>query len=365
MEIVSDRKEDIQAKCGCITLKGVLHHYIYDNGYHSDMVEMIAPYPGKKRALFDHTVNVVRVEDNYTPEATTLKKIYKQELQICRRQHYLERNKEKIAKLLPIWFEYDARVGYADAVERMKRRQIVRKARKGEISVKEINRSLENARRITELYRRSTTHEHTRIVNRELSNYGLKSLEFNYGDACRLYGNDIWEQLLERTEHTADVMDDGLKCLFEDFAFLYNMDLPKFEIDDVVETIGFGGEIIAVALRRNNYVVGVGAIDDVRGRRALRALVGDNRLVEILPKKVYNAITRQEPFYVRGSLYYRRLNRDNQKIEQMREDVETYEEAVRKQAALAEQARLKEQAAKEQESKAKYIKDKQQPKDNP
>ena len=60
------------------------------------------------------------------------------------------------------------------------------------------------------------------------------------------------------------------------------------------------------------------------------------------------------------------LNRDNQKIEQMREDVEIYEKAVRKQAALAEQARLKEQAAKEQESKAKSIKDKQeQPKDNP
>ena len=58
------------------------------------------------------------------------------------------------------------------------------------------------------------------------------------------------------------------------------------------------------------------------------------------------------------------LNRNNEAIEQMREDVETYEEAVRKQAALAEQARLKEQAAKEQESKAKSIKDKQQPKDN-
>ena len=60
------------------------------------------------------------------------------------------------------------------------------------------------------------------------------------------------------------------------------------------------------------------------------------------------------------------LNRNNEAIEQMREDVETYEEAVHKQAALAEQARLKEQAAKEQESKAKSIKDKQeQPKDNP
>lgn len=60
------------------------------------------------------------------------------------------------------------------------------------------------------------------------------------------------------------------------------------------------------------------------------------------------------------------LNRNTEAIEQMREDVETYEEAVRKQAALAEQARLKEQAAKEQESKAKSIKNKQeQAKDNP
>lgn len=309
MQLVSDRKEYIQAKCGCITLKGVLHHYIYDNGYESDMVEMIAPYPGKKRALYDHRINVVMDAENYTPEATALKKIYKQELQIRRRQHYLEHNKEKIAKMLPVWFEYDARVGYAEAVERMERRQIVRKSRKGEISAKKINKSLENVRRITELYRRSTIHEHTRMVNRELRNCGLQNLEFGYGDACRLYGDDIWERLLERTEHTADVIDDGSKCLFEDFAFLYNMDLPKFEIDDVVETIGFGGEIIAVALRRNNYVVGVGAIDDVRGRRALRALVGDNCLVELLPKKVYNAITRQEPFYVRGTLNYRRLNR--------------------------------------------------------
>lgn len=60
------------------------------------------------------------------------------------------------------------------------------------------------------------------------------------------------------------------------------------------------------------------------------------------------------------------LNRNTEAIEQMREDVEIYEKAVRKQAALAEQARLKEQAAKEQESKAKSIKNKQElPKDNP
>ena len=310
MQLASDRTENIEARYGCIKLKGVLHHYIYDNGYESDMVEMTAPYPGKKRALFDHTVNVVREEENYTPEAITLKKIYKKELEIHRRQRYLERNKEKIARLLPIWFEYDARIGFVDAGERMERRRVVRMARKGEISVKGINRSLENAHREADSHRQFTTHKHTLRVNRELRNCGLQNLEFNYGDACRLYGDDIWERLLERTEHTADVIDDGLKCLFEDFAFLYNMCLPKLEIDDVVETIGFGGEIIAVALRRNNYVVSVGAIDDVRGRRALRALVGDNRLVDLLPKKVYNAITRQEQFYIRGSLNYYRLNRD-------------------------------------------------------
>ena len=42
----------------------------------------------------------------------------------------------------------------------------------------------------------------------------------------------------------------------------------------------------------------------------------------------------------------------------MREDVKAYEDAVKKQAALAEQARLKEQAAKELDNKAKSIKGK-------
>ena len=51
-------------------------------------------------------------------------------------------------------------------------------------------------------------------------------------------------------------------------------------------------------------------------------------------------------------------NRDNGLIKQMREDVEAYEEAVRRQATLIEQVRLKEQAARELDSKAKSIKDK-------
>jgi hypothetical protein len=112
-----------------------------------------------------------------------------------------------------------------------------------------------------------------------------------------------------RTEHTADVVDDDWRSLFKDFAFLYNIELSKIEKGDIVETIGFGDKYIAAALYRNGEVVAVGAIDDIRGRKALRVLVGDKRLAELLPKKVYNAITRQEQFYIRGSLSYRRINR--------------------------------------------------------
>ena len=48
-------------------------------------------------------------------------------------------------------------------------------------------------------------------------------------------------------------------------------------------------------------------------------------------------------------------NRDNERIEQMREDVEAYEEAVHERAALIEQARLKERAARELGNKADSI----------
>ncbi len=51
-------------------------------------------------------------------------------------------------------------------------------------------------------------------------------------------------------------------------------------------------------------------------------------------------------------------NRDNERIEQIREDVEACEETVQRQAALTEQVRLKEQAARELDTKAKSIKDK-------
>lgn len=310
MQMISDKQEHIQTKCGCITLKGVLHHYVYDNGYTSDIVEMTAPCSGKKRALYGHSVGLHMDDKNCTPEAITLKKIYNQEMMIRHRQHHLERNKIKIAELLPIWFTYDALISNLNATERTECRKIIRQARRGEIQTKEVNDNLSIVRKRLTEKRTSATHKFREDMNRKLHMVRLQGLEFDYGDACRLFGDDVWEQLLERTEHTADVIDDVWESLFNDFSFLYNIELPEFEKGDIVESIGLGGKILAIALRRNSEVIGAGAIDDAKGRNALRALVGKKRLAEILPKKVYNAVTRKEPFYVCNSLYYCELNED-------------------------------------------------------
>lgn len=313
MHMVSDSRENIQTRIGCITLKGVLHHYVYDNGYTSDIVEMTAPYSGKKRALYDHRVTTVIDDKSCTLEAIALKKIYKQEMMIRRRERYLKRSKAKIAELLPIWFEYDARMGYADATERTECRRITRQARRDEALTARINAKLSLVRKRLDNERNSLTRNFSGEVNRALRKTRLQDLQLDYGDACRLFGDDVWEQLLERfayrIENVAEIESVALR-LFNDFSFLYNMEQPKLEEGDVVETIGFGGAIMAVALRRNDNVVGVGAIDNVRGRKALRVLVGGEQLAKILPKRLYSAVTRHEPFCVRGSVYYRSTNDD-------------------------------------------------------
>ena len=52
------------------------------------------------------------------------------------------------------------------------------------------------------------------------------------------------------------------------------------------------------------------------------------------------------------------INRDAERIKQMRSDVEEYEQTILRQAALIEQARLKAQEAQMLDDKAKHLKNK-------
>ena len=309
--LVSESCEEIQTKCGCITLKGVVRSCLYDHGFSCDEVEMTAPFAGIKRPLFAPEDYIL---DNGEPfGAKALRKIYRNVLKERSRERYLQRNKAKIAKLLPIWFSYDAVMGILNAIERTERRFHTRQVRRGEISAKELNDKLTLIRKRLDNDRACLKHNFVKDINKALRIGKLKELEFDYGDACRLFGEDVWRQLLERygcrVDDVAEI-DNVAIHLFNDFAHLYNIALPNFEVGDMVETIGFDGIIVAVALHRNNEVVAVGAIDDVRGRKALRALVGNKRLAEILPKRVYQAVTRHEQFCLQGSLFYSRRKRE-------------------------------------------------------
>jgi hypothetical protein len=270
---------------------------------------MTAPFAGIKRVL--HLPEDYILDDGEAFGAKALRKIYRNVLNERSRERYLQHNKAKIAEVLPIWFANDAQIGFFDASERTARRGFARQAQRGEISANDINKHLAPVRAMMELDRKATMRQHEQEIDIALRLRDLQALEFNYNDACRLFGEDIWEQLLERSTSRAEEdskMSEVAITRFRDFAFLYNMPSPEVEEGDILEGIGFGRVMLAAALRRNGEVVAVGAIDDVRGRKALRALVGNERLAEILPKRVYQAVTRHEQFYVQGLLCYNPRN---------------------------------------------------------
>ena len=64
----------------------------------------------------------------------------------------------------------------------------------------------------------------------------------------------------------------------------------------------FGDIILAAALKKAGKVVAVMTIDDVQGRRALRHLVGAEKLAELLPKRAYNAVMRDERLYLEDAV---------------------------------------------------------------
>jgi hypothetical protein len=265
---------------------------------------MTAPFAGIKRVL--HLPEDYILDDGEPFGAKALRKIYRNVLNERSRERYLQRNKTKIAELLPIWFDHDALMGNFDATERMECRRIGRKARQGVISAKEASDELSAVRKRLNEHREGARHDFAKALNRAMRNAGVQNLEFNYGDACRLFGEGVWAQMLDRSCHSVKYWgkEDKRIELFVDFCELYNITIPEFCDDAAILTIGFDDIVLAAIMKQKQKVVAVAAIDDVRGRKALRVLVGNKQLVEILPKRVYNAITRQESFYVRGTLCY-------------------------------------------------------------
>ena len=84
---------------------------------------------------------------------------------------------------------------------------------------------------------------------------------------------------------------------------------------DAIITAGFGDIILAAALKKGDGIGAVMAIDDEQGRRALRHLVGEKRLATMLPKRVFNAITRHETPELKDISYHADTQKDTLIIE--------------------------------------------------
>ena len=126
-------------------------------------------------------------------------------------------------------------------------------------------------------------------------------------DLRDISGRNAWEQALQIRDVEFGAPTSTLVTIqrgFRNFNSLYgfapeHLTMAHLRAEcDTITVAGFGDIILAAALKKAGKVVAVMAIDDVQGRRALRHLVGAERLAEVLPKRAYNAVMRDERLFL-------------------------------------------------------------------
>lgn len=222
-----------------------------------------------------------------------------------RRMAFIRKNIDTMRdKILPLWFEREAvsALYYAEIEDVHK--SLRRKLRNGDKTQREYN-ELYNGVKIDS---RAEYHRDLRWYDNEL-NRELMALRVEDGfhidifDAREIFGQSVWEDCLQVRHLTGDARQTiimqiarGFRC----FNRLYNIEPKSFNVDDIlanydtISVIGFGDIVLAAALRKGDDVVTIMARDNVQGRLALRHLVSDELLARLLPKRVYNAVTREE-----------------------------------------------------------------------
>lgn len=227
-----------------------------------------------------------------------------------RRKQKLVENKELLrTKILPQWFEREAFIARNNAEKEDIRKQARRELNAGKVELKEYNdlvRALKGRSDDDDFIDGLADYNRRLII-------ALGALDVEKGfrlsqhDLRDILGRNAWEQSLQIHELDKDVKDSTLHIIargVENFNRLYNLDpqtmcLGQMQRDyDSITIAGFGDIILAAALKKGGEVVAVMAIDDVQGRRALRHLLGAERLAEVLPKRAYNAVMRDERLFL-------------------------------------------------------------------
>ena len=217
-------------------------------------------------------------------------------------------------KILPLWFEREAFIARNRAEKEDIRKQAKRELNADKMELKEYNdlvRALKGRCDDDDFI--DGVEEYLRHLNLELRRINIESdFYLSQPDLRDIFGKNTWAESLQIREVEC-VQPTGtivtIQRGFKNFSDLYGLDYKLHTMAqlraecDTIEVAGFGDIILASALKKGGKVVAVMAIDDVQGRRALRQLVGAERLAEVLPKRAYNAVMREENF-VLGEVKY-------------------------------------------------------------
>lgn len=217
-------------------------------------------------------------------------------------------------KILPLWFEREAFIARNRAEKEDIRKQAKRELNAGKMELKEYNdlvRALKGRCDDDDFI--DGLQDYHRRLNLELQSLNVDGdFYLSQRDLREIFGKGVWEQSLQIREvecGTPTATTATILRGFQNFNRLYGLEPKSLTVAqlraecDTIEVAGFGDIILASALKKGGKVVAVMAIDDVQGRRALRQLVGAERLAEVLPKRAYNAVMREENF-VLGEVKY-------------------------------------------------------------
>lgn len=223
------------------------------------------------------------------------------------RKAIIEKNRETFrTNILPLWFEREAYRAKNMASNQNMRKEARRKLNAGIIDLKSyndliraLNSNVEDDDHIDDIV------AYNRRLKLELCRLGAgNKFHFSYHDIERILGKGIWENSLQIEKHLGGHIEtkllDTLRRDLESFNLLYGLGYQHLTLEQMrqeyntITTAGFGDITLAATFKKGDEIVAVMAIDNDHGRRALCHLVGKERLAELLPKRAYNAVIRED-----------------------------------------------------------------------
>ena len=210
-------------------------------------------------------------------------------------------------KILPLWFEREVFIARNNAEKEDIRKQARRELNAGKMELKEYNdlvRALRGRCDDDDFIDGLT--DYNRRLNLELQSLNVESdFYLSQRDLKEIFGEESWDEALQIRELECETLTSTIATIqrgFRNFSSLYGLDyqlntMAQMRAEcDTISVAGFGDVLLAAALKKEGEVTAVMAIDDVQGRRALCQLVGREKLAEVLPKRAYNAVVRDEQF---------------------------------------------------------------------